>query len=157
MLADGWMDMAQSELPLGHLQNALALYDSAGPLFTGLARADAANAEARRDLGYFQENRGVVFVALKQWLPAETDERAAIATLSHLSQNDPGSLEEYYHLAHAQEVLADALALHADRNEVVAAYDDALITIHRWQRAEPTAAQPARLEREIALRVARIR
>jgi tRNA A-37 threonylcarbamoyl transferase component Bud32/tetratricopeptide (TPR) repeat protein len=157
LLADGWMDMAQSELPLGHLKRALALYDSAGPLFIALARDDAANAEARRDLAYFHENRGVVFVALKQWANAERDERVAITTLSHLSENDPGSLEEYYHLAHAQEVLGDALALHASRAEVIAAYDDALSTLHRWQRAEPTAAQPGRLEKEIAQRIARIR
>jgi non-specific serine/threonine protein kinase/serine/threonine-protein kinase len=152
-LADGWMDVALAEVPLGHLQNALAVIDSAGPIFVALG-ADAANAEALRDLAYFAENRGVVLVLLKRAVEAEAEERAAIGRLLRLQRQDPASLEEFYHLVHAEETLSDALALDGKLSMALASYDDARKTLRRWQAAEPSAAQPARLAVEIDRRVA---
>ena len=154
VLADGWMDMAQVEESQSHLLEALAILDSAGPMFRALGRADRSNAEARRDLAYYAENRSALLVAVKRPVAAAAAAREAIATLTRLQHDDPVSVEEYYHLAHSQEVLGDATAMLGKRADAIAAYDGARETLRRWQVVEPNAVRTSRFAAEIAQRIA---
>lgn len=148
-VADCAMDMANVEVQRGNAAPALALLDSAGPMFESLARADAANVEARRDLAYFRENRAAVLLTLHRAVDGARDAREASATLRELQSYDAGSVEDFYHLAHAQKLLGDAYAQSRQADNARAAYAAAEATVAQWERAEPKAARAAKLSAEI--------
>jgi non-specific serine/threonine protein kinase/serine/threonine-protein kinase len=149
-VADGQMDMSNVESTRGNLAHALALLDSAGPIFLSLTRADPANAEARRDRAYYLENRGEILVKMKESHDAEQVEREAIVALTMLRRDDVGSIEDFYHLAHAQKLLGDAINQSGDAAGARDAYRQAGQTVARWSRAEPNTVRAARLAAEIA-------
>lgn len=151
-VADGWMDIAQVEQLRGDLGPALAAFDSAGPIFRSLAEADPANVEARRDLAYFHENLGGLLLVTHAPARAMREERAALALLRQIQHADRASVEEYYHIVHAAELLGDALAASGARDAARRAWTEASDALTAWERAEPNAVRTARLRAELAQR-----
>jgi tetratricopeptide (TPR) repeat protein len=154
LVADGWMDVAQAQRVLGDIPHALASYDSAGPLFQSLAAVDGTNIEARRDLAYYHENFGHALADAHQLARAIQHERTAVAILSALQRADPADNEDYWHICHAQDVVAHALEGLGAEASARAAYGDLITTLQGWITAEPDNVQGHRMLRDARARLA---
>jgi non-specific serine/threonine protein kinase/serine/threonine-protein kinase len=155
LVADGWMNIAQAQQMLGEIPRAVASCDSAGPVFLSLANVDPTNAEASRDLAYFHENFGSILADAGQPSRAIQHERVAVTMLSRLQRADTADKEDYYHVEHAQEIIARGFETLGATASAQNAYADVVATLRRWIAAEPGNAEKRRqMLRDAVLRTA---